>query len=257
MATGITSPEKLKKSADTMNAKTQDYTAYVNSKLQAKESFKAAIDAGFKYVLQTGIETDSDGQAGRVVFKLAKGDYSIPTSGAGVLSGRVRWPKANGVPANGQLCSALSISASVQNAPDVGGIFGPPAVKSAGRVEATVYTDAGTHCECTYAIRDLPLDVPLTLEVKSNGGQWVDDRNQPANWGVILGQPTGWTNPITLRRASPTRTGSAGDVRVGGLKGGIFNDVRVGGALSATVQFGGGLVRAGETGTLRFVRPPK
>jgi hypothetical protein len=120
---------------------------------------------------------------------------SVPSSGAGWVSGKLKWPGQGGGKAAS--CAAFGVKASVP--------AGPPAVLGADPWSFGAYdvrdvpyaaslpanaTFVSDHFECAYTLSSLPVGLPATLRASVGTG--------PSNAGgaIPVMAPDGWSGPV-------------------------------------------------------------
>jgi hypothetical protein len=210
-------PNFIQAAQNAINGKTFDFTAPLNKGLapfnallakyggQGFSLVNSVVDAAQK-VLPGGLSTRSlpgASPGGPQMMLYLNNDGKLPT-GSGQISGSIRWKKAYGTPpwfrennpqihpfAHGFVIHAIAQSGFARE-----GMFTPPMSETGVLRSATLDASSPDEYVLHYVINQLPLNVPMKVEVKVNPS--VEWRGNVGGQTRIVG-PLNWQGVITLK----------------------------------------------------------
>jgi hypothetical protein len=201
-------PDFLRKAAESMNGRAFDITRQINEggSLQGlpgspglkpmNKVLSVASQQGY-HQMNGAFDTKS-----KKLILVVTHIPQTPSNGRGVVAGTIRWKKAYGHPKLGKLdayAGALQISAAVQTAPKGGQSFDGP-TRKVGRVETHMQA-AGDSYECQYTIRDLPLGIPIRVDVALNRKVgWVAGSDTRSGYDDKFFRQVGGGGPVQAHR---------------------------------------------------------
>ncbi len=213
-------PDFLKLAAESANGRSFDFTNEINNGVASVLPFLPQLPQGLKPMNK--VLKDAAGQGYRLMDGLfdTKSNKLIlavtripatPTKGKGVIAGIIRWKKAYGHPQLPKLDAyshALKISAAVQTAPKDGQSFDGP-TKNIGRVQTHMQV-TGDNNECHYTIHDLPIGVPIRVDVALQAKYgWVAGSEKRSGYDDRYFRQVGGGGPVYAHRADLARINPA------------------------------------------------